>query len=179
MQRTFAYQNGCNRTTTFIEEGFDHRAARHTVANRFQLQNFSLQQDSIQQIVNTGTGFSGYRDELRFAAPLFRHNAVLRELVFNAIKVRFRLINFVHRNDQRYLRRFRVLDSFDSLRHHAVVCRHDQNHDIRRLRTTSTHRSKRGVTRGIQEGDHTVVGFNVVRTDVLGNAARFARGHFR
>ncbi|CNT67731.1 Uncharacterised protein [Salmonella enterica subsp. enterica serovar Bovismorbificans] len=72
-----------------------------------------------------------------------------------------------------------MLDSFDSLRHHAVVCRNHQNHDIRCLRTTSTHGSKRGVARGVQEGDHPVVSFNVVSTDVLGNAARFARGYFR
>ena len=179
MQRTFAYQNGSNRTTTFIQEGFDNRAARHTFTNRFQLQNFSLQQDCVQQFVDAGTRFSRHVDELAFTAPLFRQNAVLGQFVFNAIRIRFRLIDFVHRNHDRHTRRFRVLDCFDSLRHHAVVCGHNQNHDIRRLSTTSTHRGERGVARGIQEGDHTVVGFDVVRTDMLGNAARFARGHFR
>ncbi len=32
---------------------------------------------------------------------------------------------------------------------------------------------------GVQEGDHAVFSFNVVCTNVLGNAARFARGNFR
>ena len=34
------------------------------------------------------------------------------------------------------------------------------------------------MARGIQEGDHAVLGFYVVGTDVLGNAAGFARRHF-
>ena len=179
VQRTFTNQDGCNRTTTFIQEGFDDRAARHAFTNCFQFEDFSLQQDCIQQFVDASTRFCRYVDELAFAAPLFRQDAVLGQFVFNTIRIGFWLIDLVHRNHNRHTRRFRVLDSFDGLRHHAVVCRHNQNNDIRCLRTTSTHRGKRGVTRGIQEGDHTVVGFNVVSTDVLGNAARFARGNFR
>ena len=139
VQSTFANQNGCHRTTTFIQEGFDNRTAGHTVTYRFQLQNFSLQQDSIQQVINTGTRFRRNRDELRFAAPLFRHNAVLRQFVFNAIHIRFRFVDLVDRNHYRHLSRFCVLDSFDSLWHHAIVGSDNQNNDIRCLRTTSTH----------------------------------------
>ncbi len=173
MQSTFAYQNGSNRTTTFIQEGFDHNTARHTGTDSFQLKNLSLQQDSVEQFVDTGTRFCRYMNELAFAAPLFRHNAVLGQFILNAIRIRFWLIDFVHCNNNRYLRRFCVLDSFDCLRHHAIVSSHNQNHDIRCLRTTCTHRGKRGVARGIQEGDHAVFGFDVVCTNVLGNAARF------
>ncbi len=179
VQGTFANQDGSNRATTFIQEGFDNRTARHTFTHSFQFQYFGLQQDSIQQFVDTGTRFRRNVNELALAAPLFRHDAVLGQFVFNAIWIRFRFIDFVDCNNYRHTCRFRVLDSFDSLRHHAVVCCNNQNNDIRCLSTTSTHGGKRGVTRGVQEGDHTVVSFNVVRTDVLSNAARFARGHFR
>ena len=179
VQRTFTHQNGCNRATTFIQEGFNHCTARHPFTDRFQFENFGLQQDRIQQFVDTSTCFCRNVDELALTAPLFRQNAVLGQFVFNAIRIGFRLIDFVYCNHNRHTRRFRVLDSFDGLRHHAVVCCNNQNHDIRCLCTTSTHGGKRGVARGVQEGDHTVVGFNVVSTDVLGNAARFARGHFR
>ncbi len=78
-------------------------------------------------------------DELALAAPLFRDDAVLRQFVFNTIRIGIRLIDFVHRNDNRHFRRFRVLDRFDGLRHHAVVRRNNQNHDIRRLGAASTH----------------------------------------
>ena len=139
VQSTFANQNGCNRTTTFIQEGFDYRAARHTFTNRFQLQNFSLKQDGVQQVVDTGTRFCRYRDELCFTAPLFRHNAVLGQFVLHAIHIGFWLIDFVDCNNQRHLRRFRVLDSFNGLWHHAIVGSNNQNNDIRCLSTTSTH----------------------------------------
>ena len=179
VQRTFTHQYGSNRTTTFIQEGFDNRTARHTLTDSLQFQNFSLQQNSIQQLIDTGTRFRRNVDELALAAPLFRHDAVLGQFVFNAIRIRFWFIDLVDCNHYRHTCRFRVLDCFDSLRHHAVVCCNNQNNDIRCLSTTSTHGGKRGVTRGIQEGDHTVVSFNVVRTDVLSDAACFARGHFR
>ncbi len=69
VQRTFTNQNGSHRATAFIQEGFDHHAARHTVTDGFQLQNFGLQQDRVQQFVDTGTRFRGHVDELRFRRP--------------------------------------------------------------------------------------------------------------
>ncbi|SSW84038.1 Uncharacterised protein [Klebsiella pneumoniae] len=177
MQCTFTNQNGSNRATSFIQEGFDNRTARHTVTDGFQLQNFGLQQDRVQQFVDTGTRFRRHVYELAFAAPLFRQDTVLGKFVFNTIGIRFWLIDLVHCNHNRHTRCFRVLDSFDGLRHDAVVCSNNQNNDIRRLSTTSTHGGKRGVAWGIQEGDHTVVSFYVVCTDVLGNTTRFARSN--
>ncbi|MNG95140.1 hypothetical protein D3C79_541660 [compost metagenome] len=139
VQRTFLYQHGSNRTTAFIQEGFDNHAAGHAAAYGFQFENFSLQQDSVQQFVDTGTGFRRYVNELCFAAPLFRHNAVLGQFLLNAVRIGFRLVNFVHCNDQRHLRCFRMLDSFDGLRHHAVVGSNNQNNDVGRLSTAGTH----------------------------------------
>ncbi|MNZ77087.1 hypothetical protein D3C78_956120 [compost metagenome] len=139
VQRTFLYQHGSNRTTTFIQEGFDNHTAGHAAAYRFQFENFGLQQDGVQQLVDTGTGFRRYVNELRFAAPLFRHNAVLRQFLLNAVRIGFRLVNFVHCNNQRHLRCFRMLDSFDGLRHYAVVGSNNQNNDVSRLSTTGTH----------------------------------------
>ena len=77
--------------------------------------------------------------ELAFTAPLFRQDAVLGEFVLNAIRIGFWFIDLVHCNDHRNLRRFRVLDCFDGLRHYAVVGSNNQDYDVRCLRTTSTH----------------------------------------
>ncbi|CSC60458.1 Uncharacterised protein [Vibrio cholerae] len=41
-------QNSCYRTTAFIQTRFDDHARRHTLFHRFQLKNFSLQQNSFQ-----------------------------------------------------------------------------------------------------------------------------------
>ncbi len=47
-------------------------------------------------------------------------------------------------------------------------------HDVGGLGATGTHRGKRGVARGVEEGDHAAVGFHVVGADVLGDATGFA-----
>ena len=70
-----------------------------------------------------------------------------------------------------------MLNSFDGLRHYAVVCSHNQNHDVSCLGTTSTHCGKRSVTRGVEERDHAAFGFNVVCTDVLSNTTGFASSY--
>ena len=118
-------------------------------------------------------------NELRIAAPLFRDDAVLRQLVLDTIRIGLGLIDLVHGHDHRYTSSFRVLDGFDGLRHDAVVGRHHQDDHVGGFRTASTHGGKRRVTRGIQEGHATVVIFHMVGTDVLGNTARFASGDFR
>ena len=68
-----------------------------------------------------------------------------------------------------------MVDRLDRLRHHAVIGRDDDDRDIRRLGTTSTHGGERLVTRGIDEGDRAVdtvdFGGHLVRTDVLGDTA--------
>ena len=43
---TFTHQYGSNRTTTFIQEGFDNRTARHTFTHSFQFQYFGLQPEA-------------------------------------------------------------------------------------------------------------------------------------
>ena len=50
-----------------------------------------------------------------------------------------------------------VVERLDRLRHHAVVGRDHEDRDVGRLRTTGTHGGERLVTRGVDEGDATVV----------------------
>ena len=70
-----------------------------------------------------------------------------------------------------------MVNRFLGLRHYAIVGRDDQNDDVGGLGTAGTHRGKRLVTRGIEEGQHATIGFDVVSTNVLGNAAGFASCH--
>ena len=67
-----------------------------------------------------------------------------------------------------------MLDRLDRLRHDTVVGGHHEDDDIGRLGTTSTHGGKRCVTRRVQEGDATMFAFDVVGTDMLGDATGFA-----
>ena len=86
----------------------------------------------------------------------------------------FRLINLVDRHDDRHIRRFGVVNSFLGLRHHAVIRRHHQNHDIRHLRASRAHACERLMAWRIYKNHAAVVHHHLVRADVLRNSARFA-----
>ncbi len=68
-------------------------------------------------------------------------------------------------------------DGFLRLRHHAVVGRDHQNHDVRCFRTAGTHGRERLVTRRVEERDDAARRFDMISADVLRNPARFARRH--
>ncbi|RMT41165.1 hypothetical protein ALP47_05114 [Pseudomonas savastanoi] len=173
-QRTVLNQNSSDRTTALVQTGLDNNATTRGRRSCLEFQNFGLQQNSFQQLVDASTHFRGYRNERRITAPLFGRHAMDRQLAADTIEVSTRLVDLVHRNNQRNASRNSMLNSFDGLRHNAVVSCNHQNHDIRCLGTTGTHGGKRGVTRGVEERDHAAFGFNVVGTDVLGDAASFA-----
>ena len=71
-----------------------------------------------------------------------------------------------------------MVERLDRLRHDAVVGRDHEDREVGHLRTTCTHGGERLVTRGVDEGDRAldalVLGPDLVRTDVLGDAARLA-----
>src|SRR5690349_1968529 len=66
---------------------------------------------------------------------------------------------------------------FSRLRHHTVVCGYHEHNDVGGLRTTRTHLGKCGMARRIEERDASVRRLYGVRTDVLGNSARFTADH--
>ena len=68
-----------------------------------------------------------------------------------------------------------MLDRLDRLRHDAVVGRDHQHDDVRDLRAARAHRRERRVARRIEERDHALRRLDVVRADVLRDAARLAR----
>ena len=123
------------------------------------------------------SGLGRHFDELEVAAPFFRHDALGNQFLADALGIGIGFVDLVHRHHHGHARRLGVVDGFDRLRHHAVVRRHHQNHDVGRFRTACTHRGKRLVTRGVEEGDHASCGFHVIGADMLGDAAGFAAGH--
>jgi hypothetical protein len=71
---------------------------------------------------------------------------------------------------------------FFGLRHHAIVCRHDQDDHVGDLRTAGAHERERFVTGGVEKYDVLVVFLadrHEIRADVLRDAAGFAFGHTR
>ena len=113
------------------------------------------------------------------AAPFLGDDFVLGELGAHAIRIGIGLVDLVHRDDDRHAGRLRVLDCFDGLRHDAVVGRDHEHHDVRGLGAARTHGGERRVARRIEERDHALRRFHVVRADVLRDAARLTRRHLR
>ena len=81
--------------------------------------------------------------------------------------------------DDEYFSRISAIEY--TVRHDDGMALHDlDDRDIGRVRAACTHRRKRFVSRCIDERDHVArLGRYLVRTDVLGDPARFARGHIR
>ena len=82
---------------------------------------------------------------------------MLGELLADARRVGLGLVDLVHRDDDRDVRRPRVVDRLDRLRHHAVVGGDDEHGDVGDLRAARTHRGERLVTRRVDEGDELAV----------------------
>ncbi len=88
-------------------------------------------------------------------------------------------IDLVDGDDDRHLRRACVVDRLDGLRHHSIIGRDNQHHDIRDLRAAGTHTRERFVTRRIDENDLLPVVIDVICADMLRNPARFLVGNMR
>ena len=69
-----------------------------------------------------------------------------------------------------------MIDRLDGLRHDAVVGSHHQDDDVGGLSTTGSHLGERSVARRVDEGDLLAVALDLIRTDVLGDAAGLTVG---
>ena len=167
-----------NRAAAFVQTCLNNDTFGRCIDWGSQFQNFSFEQDGFEQCIDVQAFFSGNVDKLYIAAPFVRHDFVRSQLLADTLWVGGFFIDFVDGNHHRYARSFSVGNGFDGLRHHAVVGGNHEDHDIGCFRTARTHCGKRFVTRSIQESNHAARGFNVVCTDVLGNATRFALYHF-
>src|SRR5690606_31514949 len=109
--------------------------------------------------------------------PLFRNDITRGQIILDTVRISVFLVDLVHCHNQRNTGGLGMLNSLFGLRHDAVIGRHYQDDDIRGLGTTGTHRGKRSVTGGIQEGHHATVSLHVVGTDMLGDTTGFAGSH--
>ena len=116
----------------------------------------------------------------RRAAELLEHDAVLQQLLLHLRHVRRRQIDLVDRDHHRHAGVLGVRDRLDRLRHHLVIRGDHEHDDVRHLRTARAHGRECLVARRVEEGDRLAVRErDVVRTDVLRDAAGLAGNHVR
>ena len=103
---------------------------------------------------------------------------MLQQFLPYAVEIDARLVDLVHRHDDRHTGRLGVADCLDGLRHNAVIGCDHQHHHVGDARAAGAHRRKRGVARRVEEGDAFASRhLHLVGADVLGDAAGLARGH--
>src|SRR4029453_9622326 len=140
-----------------------------------------VEPDGLEQVVDADAGLGRHVDEHRLAAVLLGEQPVVGQLLADLLRVGVRLVDLVDGDHDRHLGGLGVVERLDRLRHDAVVSGDDQHDDVGDLRATGTHRGERLVTRGVDEGDRTLVvlqlGDDLVGADVLGDAAGLARHH--
>src|SRR6266545_1888848 len=183
-QGSALHQHGRHRTTATVEVRLDRDALRVLARVGPQVQGrVRGQHDRLQQVLDAEPRLRGHVDEHRVAAVLLGDQPVLGQLATDLGRVRVRLVDLVHRDHDRHVRRLGVVQRLDRLRHHTVVGRDHQDGDVGRLGATGTHGGERLVTRGVDEGDPPLVavdlGRHLVGADVLGDATGLLVDHVR
>src|SRR5439155_23377671 len=79
------------------------------------------------------------------------------QLPLDALRVDTRFVNFVNGDNEWNLCGSCMRDRFESLRHDAIVSRHDEDDDVRDSSATRTHQREGLVTRRVQESDLPIV----------------------
>ena len=143
-----------------------------------QVEDFGLQVDRFQQLVEVGALQGRHRHLERLARHAFDDDLVLQQLGAHAVRIGLRLVDLVDGHDDRHARRLGVVDGLDRLRHDAVVGRHHEHDDVRHLGAAGAHGGERLVARRIDER-HLVAERrrDLIGADVLGDAARLAGHH--
>src|SRR5690242_15049821 len=181
VQRAPLDQHGRDRAAALVQVRLDGHALGVLVRVGPQVElGVGGQDDRLEQVLDAGPLGRGHVHELRVAAELLGHQAVLGELGPHSLRVGALLVDLVDRHDDRHARRLRVVQRLGRLRLHAVVGRDHQDHQVGGLGPAGPHGREGLVTRGVNEGDLALVavylGLHLVGADVLGDAAGFP-GH--
>src|SRR5437879_2698379 len=108
LQRSRVNEHGRERTFALVKAGFNHYSLRQRIARRLELEHFGLQQYRVEQIVDALAGLCRYLDELCLAAVFLGEHALGDELLLDAVRIRFRLVDLVDRDDDRHIDGFGV-----------------------------------------------------------------------
>jgi hypothetical protein len=142
-----------------------------------ELQDIGGEQNHLEQLIEVLLLLRGHRHHHRCAAPVFGDEIQLGELALHVVGIGTGLVDLVDRDDNRHVRRLRVIDRLPRLRHHAVVCRDDEDDDVSDLGAAGAHERERFMTGRVEEDDAAAITHvDVIRADMLRDAAGFALG---
>ena len=171
-------ENSRHWTAAFIKLRFNHNPIGVTLRIGFQLKQFSLQRDRFGQRIETCLLQSRDFNGLNFTAHGFDLDVMLQQVGQNTARISFWQVNFVDRDNDWHFCRFGMADRFNCLRHDRVICRDNQNDNVRHVGTAGPHRREGCVAWCVQEAN-LVARFqlNLIGANMLRNAASFASNH--
>ena len=160
-----------------IQFGFEDCANRRAIRIGLQILNVRNQQDHFEQKIKVLTSLGGHRDHDDIAAPVFRQQSTVGELLLYPVGLCIRLVDLVDRNNDGDAGRSCVINGLQRLRHHAIIGGNHQDNDVGDFGATGAHACECLVTGGIDKDDFAVVFLDLVCADVLRDAASFATSH--
>ena len=164
-----------NGTATAFNLGFNNSTFGWTVRVSFEFKQFSLKHDGFFKFVETHFGMSRNVNAKHVTAEIFGHNFMAEKLVTDTLWVSFRLVTFIDSNDHRTVCGTSVVDRFDGLLHDAIISGNNKDDDVRDFRTAHPHFGESFVARRVNKSDDIAgFAFDLIRPDMLGDAARFA-----
>ena len=124
------HQNGRDRAAAAVEFRLDHRAFRRAVGVGLEIEQFGLQPDRFQQLAEIGLLRGRNLDVEGLAAHRFDLHFVLQQFGAHALGLGVGLVDLVDGDDDRNLRRARVMDRLHRLRLDAVIGGDHQHHEV-------------------------------------------------
>ena len=178
LQGAVLHEHGDHRPAAAIELGLNDCSYGTSVPIGLQFQDLRLEIQALQQLIQPLTRMRGDTNNQRLSAPLFRRQPVFRKLTQHAVRIAVLLVYLVYGHDNRHIRRFGVVDRFNSLRHNTVIRRNHKHDDIRNLGASSTHGGKSLVAGGIEKSHRPAAGDpHIVSADMLCNSAYLGSGY--
>ena len=139
MESTLLYDYCCNSTSSLVDSGFKNLTDSPTVRISLQLKHFSLQEDSIQEIIDTDLLQCRNLAVEGLTAPLLRHETDVGELLHDTLGIGIGKVALVDGDDDGDLCGHCMVDGLPGLGHDTVIGRNDQNDDIGYLSTACPH----------------------------------------
>src|SRR5712692_2776618 len=103
-------QRGGDRTAASVEPALDDDALRGPAGVGLELEDFRLERGHFEELIDPRAPLGRGGNEDGLAAPLFRDEVEVRQLAFHAIGVGLGLVDLVDRDDDRHVRRARVVE---------------------------------------------------------------------
>src|SRR6059036_1644700 len=169
-------QHGRDGASPAVQPALDDHAPGCTVRVGFELQDLGLERGHLEELVDARPLLRRRRDVDRLAPPLLRDEAMVGQLTLDALGIGLGLVDLVHDDEDRHVRRSRVVDRLDGLRHDAVVGGHHEDDDVGRLGAAGAHRRERLVPWRVQERNLAVPSLDLVGADVLRDSPKLLLG---